>query len=315
MTEVFPPEHSIPSPVLDQGMDNSCSGHATAAGWNGMMQVMPGPGSCDPRFPWNMARHIATGGGPDGLGVSGPLLQEAIETFGLLMVGESTGWPYTPEQMALAATRRCKLVPVPETSIYVRHLEFKRQLCHGRPILIEFNRAQGFGNGTDAKDWTKHDWPAGGLPEADTHWACITGYRDVAGRFKVQNSSGPFWGDGGYFGLPFGHVTSYGTIKSAYVLDRIPGHCYARAPGYTPATRSTLTNAELMAFGMRRFAKAKAQLIAAAVNGPQGIADAAADLDMSTSVLECAFDMPKGAMREFERDNPSIDLSRLVFDV
>lgn len=302
--ESFPASHSLPGPILDQGTDNSCSGHAVAAARNAMLGVMSGTGSTDPRFVWHMARHIATGGDPDGLGADASLIKRAIEQYGFLHIGESSGWPYTPEQLALAATRRCKFVPVPVSSIYLQALAFKRQLCCGRPIIIEFNRAQGFGNGTNGAPWGAHDWPAGGLPESDTHWSAIVGFADSVTRFKVQQSSGTSWGDAGYFGMPYGHVTAYGTIKNAYVLDAIPGHKYSPAPGYVPPIDDTPTDAELLAFGKRRYARVVSQLTQGTT--PEAMVEIAKQNDMSTAIVECAFQQERGALRALEQSIPAI---------
>ena len=49
--------------------------------------------------------------------------------------------------------------------------------------------------------------PAPGEALLGGHAVLIVGYNDATHRFRVRNSWGPDWGDGGYFTMPYAYVT------------------------------------------------------------------------------------------------------------
>lgn len=80
----------------------------------------------------------------------------------------------------------------------------KSMLANNTPILLTIQVHDQFNS--LGKNWKEHDWDT---VTTDTnklvgwHEVLIIGYDDVSKRLLVENSWGPFWADGGFFGIPY----------------------------------------------------------------------------------------------------------------
>jgi hypothetical protein len=79
--------------------------------------------------------------------------------------------------------------------------------------------------------WRQHQYrnSGHGVPSAGGHFMLIIGYDDRVGKFLVQNSWGPNWGDGGFGGFPYGVVSS--GFFEAWVVRNWDGLEIPQSPG------------------------------------------------------------------------------------
>lgn len=157
----------------------------------------------------------ADGGRPDQLG-------EIVKNHGVCL--EQT-WPYQEYllgiQPSLAARQEAKAL-FPDGTVEYQQLNglrgIKQALNKGQPVYLgmaiqdSFHRLQG-------KNWRLHEWDVT-QPTTALHLVCAIGYDENYGRILTENSWGPSWGDGGYFGIPYDYVGK--SVISAYTFTKLP---------------------------------------------------------------------------------------------
>lgn len=153
------------------------------------------------------------GGNPASLGA-------IINTFGLC--NEKT-WPYVEGQLgqepsgaALAEGKQLFPSDVEYTSCGGVP-EIKRALNQGKPVVIAMKLHDGV-NGL-GNDWRKHEWDTS-TPVLFHHAATVIGYDDGAQRLLIENSYGPSWADGGFFGMPYGYLPEI--VTGSWAFDKLP---------------------------------------------------------------------------------------------
>jgi hypothetical protein len=88
----------------------------------------------------------------------------------------------------------------------------KHAVCQGIPVPISFSLTQDFQvQGSIIKDWKKFDWNNVASPTN-----LVVGFDDSVQRFLCQNSWGPNWCDGGFFGIPYTYFGDFNVITSGY---------------------------------------------------------------------------------------------------
>lgn len=93
----------------------------------------------------------------------------------------------------------------------------KHALAQGRPVIISMWITQAFQLSGSCKEWKLTTWDersSSGNPTLGSHAVVLIGYDDVSQRFLAQNSWGPGWGDGGFFGIPYARFAD--AVTSAY---------------------------------------------------------------------------------------------------
>lgn len=184
-------------------------------------------------------------------------------------------------------------------------------LCLGVPVIMAFNVRMDFYNLRDQRDWRQHTWDAYGPVGQTDHWVCIVGYDDAAQRFLVENSWGPGWGDGGFFGLPYSLFKQ--VYSSACHIDRIYGFHPKPVTGFDTVPRElTTTDYSEFTFGN------KENLItiltdALTTQGPQGMINAAKSWAVSDKHFEYLFKLKRGWLRTFKQNNPGFDWEGFVW--
>lgn len=102
--------------------------------------------------------------------------------------------------------------------------QIKQSVAAGIPVLTTVKLSKAFY--ALGPDWKQHDWD----PQIDSigsHEVVIIGYDDVAERFLAQNSWGAYWGDGGFFGIPYNRIgLDYYTPNTSgyeyWILSKLP---------------------------------------------------------------------------------------------
>lgn len=95
----------------------------------------------------------------------------------------------------------------------------KTHLAEGKPVTMMFHITGDFKTAAGAvRDWRQTDWTLSDVSQGD-HEVVIIGYDDT--RFLIQNSWGPDWGDGGFFGMPY---TKFMNSRVASLVDVITAY-------------------------------------------------------------------------------------------
>lgn len=82
--------------------------------------------------------------------------------------------------------------------------QIKTSLAQGIPVLLTIQVHSGFEKLSGP--WKQHSWDwitSEKNPVSGYHAVLIIGYDDTAERLLVENSWGPYWADGGFFGIPY----------------------------------------------------------------------------------------------------------------
>ena len=95
-------------------------------------------------------------------------------------------------------------------------------IANGSPVMVSFNVTQDFID----QGWTQHNWRtftwSGYPPNIGGHEVAIIGYDDSAKMFLCQNSWGPAWGDGGFFGMTYDKFEAITTSTYAITAAQVP---------------------------------------------------------------------------------------------
>lgn len=87
--------------------------------------------------------------------------------------------------------------------------QIKAALAQNIPVLLTMQVHKGFNK--LGKNWKEHtwDWTTSDVnPLEGWHEVLIIGYDDNSRHLLVENSWGPHWADGGFFGIPYSMVDS-----------------------------------------------------------------------------------------------------------
>lgn len=115
-------------------------------------------------------------------------------------------------------------------------MEVKAQIAAGFPVMIGAEIDEGFGRLSGDRMWRAHEGEVKG-----GHAMVVVGYDDARKAFRLINSWGADWGDGGYVWVTYEHFVR--VVREAYVaLDAKNGPADAPtdpAPGPTPGPAPT----------------------------------------------------------------------------
>ena len=185
------------SPVVDQGMRNTCLPIAATGGHEALR----------PGERLSVEHLIDNAGRRGGISVDGATMRSMID--GLVVDGQCTDarWPYDgvtplPRPNDLGDIFRAQGARV----ISVGLDELRERMSGGRSVVLGFQLTERFLLG--------HPTPIEAGPAGDAvyglHAVLIVGYDDPSATVTVKNSWGTAWGSGGYAALTYGYVTRYG---------------------------------------------------------------------------------------------------------
>jgi len=186
--------------------------------------------------------------------------------------------------------------------------DIKRKLCLGIPVVIGFTIHQDFYSLYGKKDWRLHQWDITKNDTYSDHAVCIVGYDDAANRLLVENSWGPSFGDGGFFGIPYIDLPKI--AREVWTIDRIYG--FHPKPVENFVTIPYLLDANDNGFYT---AKNKACLKqesaeALATGGVQGLINWCVANWVTDKHLENLHSADRGLVRSFQEANPTLDWSK-----
>jgi C1A family cysteine protease len=209
--------------VDNQGSLGSCVAHAGQTALEIMFHRAGTPQDLSRMYLYyyvqKMAGTLGTKGG-GWIADLGPIL----ESVGCC---KETEWDYNiaklgmePDAKAVEAGKR--LFPTGSTKLDNPEydiINLKRTLNRGYPLITEMQVHPEFY--TLKGPWRTHRWNVNTLPTG-LHAVTMIGYDDNAERFLFENSWGPGWGDGGFFGIPYEHVYPQLVTNGHFYFKKMP---------------------------------------------------------------------------------------------
>lgn len=181
----------------------------------------------------------------------------------------------------------------------------KYKLCMGVPVILSMVIHSTMYNLYGAGNWKTHSYDTYSSITPTSHAVCIVGYDDVSGRLLIENSWGPSFGDGGFFGVPYSDF--YRISQGCATIDRIYGFHPKKVEGFVsvPYILNANDNGTLWV-GARP--KLKAMLEAAlGTDGIQGVLNVAKEWGITDKHMENMFSWERGTVRVFQEANPGLD--------
>lgn len=147
----------------------------------------------------------------------------ACKTYGF---ADESDWPYNVQKFAVeapgavyASATKNRITDYARVNQTVQDLQ--AALAAGHPVAFGFSVYQSFESNAVAKNGIvpmplRRERMVGG------HATVLVGFDNTTQRFKVRNSWGPKWGDGGYFYLPYAYATNKNLSGDFWVINAIP---------------------------------------------------------------------------------------------
>lgn len=187
---------------------------------------------------------------------------------------------------------------------------FKRLMCLGVPIVFAFAVTDGLNKLAGNKNWRTHDYdpftPWTGL----NHWVAAVGYDDACGRVLFENSYGPGWGDGGFFGVRYEQLFS--RYVDAFYIE-VPGLQLNPVEGYV-SIPYLLDSADTSNFALAMKPKLKAMLVQAEANGGiPAVIRTCVEWGISDKHLEHLMHWERWTVKKFKDDYPGFDWTGFIW--
>lgn len=190
-----------------------------------------------------------------------------------------------------------------------RYAELKHLLSMGMPVIWEMKVTPDLYALADQKDWRAHQISPDTAVTHGQHYVSIVGFDDDAQRWLVENSWGPDWADGGFFGVPYASLPTL--TESMQHLNMAPinpkpvgGY---RMPAY-------LTTFEKSAFVDRSTQALLKHLMASMNNGVQSLIDECVVWGVSDKHLETLAGWDRGAVRAYQAEHPELKWTGFVWE-
>ena len=188
------------------------------------------------------------------------------------------------------------------------YAEVKRLLCFGVPVIMEIKVTPDVDNASGP--WRTHKIGTDTSVTRGQHYVSIVGFDDDAGRFLVENSWGPGWGDGGFFGVPYSSMPAL--TESLQHFNETPVEP-KKLEGYTVS--AIVLTSQKAAFADRSRAALLAHLMDAfSQGGAQGLIDECVRWGVSDLYLESLAGWERGMVRGFRTDNPNLNWSNFLWE-
>lgn len=287
-------------------MSNACTAHAWANALEAMYENAGEVKRFSRAWIWWWSRVNSGRAGQD-VGAVFADVRFALEQKGLVEEsvhpwnGSALNPPPTGAQASVTQIR-CRGVAADVDSI-------KRLLCLGVPVVIGMELSTDWWSLYGQKNWRTNSYNVNAPYAGLRHAMCIVGFDDAAGRLLIENSAGPSFADGGFFGLPYEHLRSQ-IAAECYAVDRIYGFHPKKVEGYV-SIPYLLSGGDYTTFLTKNKPRFKAMLDTALnTQGVQAVIDIASEWFITDKLIENMFLWDRGAVRLFQEQNPGLDWSK-----
>lgn len=298
--------------VYNQNPDNACGAHAVLNALEAQLDLTGNTTRYSRSWLWWWIR-VYTGQTGTNTGSTVEAINTALKNHG--MVTEEM-WPWSnayvtpPDAMVpvLSGIEYCERSPVSSVE------DIKRLLCLGVAPVLLFQVYTGFMNLSNNRNWRTHDWDFSEGYYFGEHFVTIVGYDDAAQRFLVENSWGPDWGDGGFFGIPYSKIFTPGFYSNLSHIDYIKGIQFKPAENFMTAPYFLLPT-ESSGFILRSKSALKNLLVQSYGSGDiQSLVNTCVEWGVSDKHLELLMQWERRTVRNFKDTTPGIDWSGFTFD-
>lgn len=207
--------------IIDQGALNSCTACAGCSALELMYSQLNVNVEFSRMFLYYYSRKES--GKQGNVGVTPDSISQVLGKYGVCY---ETSWPYdgsqldnVPTQSSVDEAINFKILGSTIITSDVLN-NIKLQLSKGSPVLMAIPVYSGFKTLTGV--WTTHTWDintSASNPIIDRHEVLVIGYDDVSERLLVENSWGPNWGDGGFFGFPYSFINQISSQVTTLTID------------------------------------------------------------------------------------------------
>lgn len=292
--------------VYHQSASNACTAHALTNALEAMYENAGQVKRFSRAWIWWWSRVNSGRAGQD-VGAVFADLRFAMEQKGVVLESEHpwNGSAFNPPPSGLqASTARISFRGVaPDVDT------IKRRLCLGVPTVIGMELSTDWWSLYGQKNWRTNSYNVNAPDAGIRHAMCIVGFDDSVERFLIENSVGPSFADGGFFGLPYEHLNSRISAECSGV-DRIYGFHPKKAEDFV-AIPYLLNGGDYVNFLAKNKPRFKAMLDTALnTQGVQAVIDIASEWFITDKLIENMFLWDRGAVRLFQEQNPDLDWSK-----
>jgi C1A family cysteine protease len=226
---VLPPSVDMKPDVIEvenQGLFSSCTANAGCSAMELMYNQSGLRHSFSRMYLYYYTRQL--GGILGDEGANARDIGKALNKYGVCL---ESAWPYIPANLTLSPSAP---VIAEAAQFKIKSYEkltgdlltqIKNSVAQGVPVLLTIFIYQDFW--TVSGPWQTHIWnntESATNPIIGAHEVLVIGYDDVSHRLLVENSWGPAWADGGFFGIPYAMVVDPLTVDEAWVIyPNLPG--------------------------------------------------------------------------------------------
>lgn len=293
--------------VYNQSSTNACGPHAVVAALDAMHDHAGHPKRFSRYHLWWWVRMWAGLPGQN-VGSTFETLERALRINGTLTEAECP-WDKPPATVPQFGEPGYRLVRTQLGTDAVAAI--KRLLCMGVPVVWCMRVTQALYDLASSRNWRTHHLPPDNIHTMGMHYVCIVGYDDAADRFLVENSWGPEWADGGFFGLSYASLLPLN--EGLQHIDIGPINPKP-VEGYTVPIPVMLT-ADRAAFAERAGPALLNHLMGVfASSGVPGLIAECKTWGVSDKHLEAMAGWPRGSVRAFKAENPALAWDGFIWD-
>jgi C1A family cysteine protease len=207
-------------PVWEQGMLGSCTAHAVAAALDYENHRQAGRFVTPSRLWIYYQERVLEGSVAHD---NGAQLRDGMKAVTKLGACPEIDWPYDPTRWADKPTQKAYRSALRDRALaYQAPVQdrdgLRSVLASGSPVVFGFTVYETFAGDPIAESGVL-DLPAKGEHVIGGHAVLLVGYDDATERFRVRNSWGSSWGQGGYFEMPYACVTNRSLAADFWVLQ------------------------------------------------------------------------------------------------
>lgn len=207
-------------PVYDQGQLGSCTGNSIAAAleFDADKQGIAGYTTPSRLFIYYNERVMEHTVASD----SGAQIRDGVKSVATQGACPETEWPYNIAQFAVQPTPQCYIDAKLHRAIAYQRVARSIQqmqgcLADGYPFVFGFTVYESFESQQVARTGVA-PMPGPNEQVLGGHAVLAVGYDNASQAFRVRNSWGTGWGQGGYFTLPYQYLLSTGLSSDFWTI-------------------------------------------------------------------------------------------------